>query len=778
MAERYARAARLLDPMVGGLLRNADVVPAWIGESDRFWYQRDVDGGHDYVVVDASTGAARPAFDHVAMARSLGDAAGRTIDPLELPLAAMVLREADLEVTVDGTRLVCDLGGRECRSVPTPDPDLAWSPDGRWAVASRDGDLWLHAAQAEPVRLTDDGSADDGYGIYYDNWKAGFVPRLREGPQSPMGVEWAPDGSRFVVPRIDQRHVAPYPLLDSVPAGGGLRPQVHLPRLPLIGEAEATIRWYVVDVPSGERRLVDLPYDDLLDLQQDMTALRATWFTSDGSHLHAAAFGKDMRSAFLFDLDLATGAVRTVIEERGDPRVDLHSSTYNPPNVRVLGDGREVVWFSQRSGWGHLYLYDGDGRLLRPLTSGDWLVRDIVHVDETRRQVFVTGSGREGGNPYYRHLYRVGMDDGTVHLLSPEPEDVLVTSPYNDVLALEGGHAYRPVSPSSRFVVYSASPLRRGGTSVVRSADDGRLVATFEQSDVSALLAAGYRPPEEFVAVAADGVTPLHGVLYLPADLDPAGSYPIVDCEYASPLTATVPRNMVRAVSAVAAPAPGALASLGFAVVVVDARGTTFRDREFSFANFGRLGVCGIDDHVAAIRQLAERHPFLDLSRVGIYGRSYGGWSAIRAMLEFPDVFTVGVAGAPIGSLQAHYADYHQYTYQGRPRYSDGTDRRPTPLAVPENWADADSEAQAARLAGKLQITVAELDENAVPGSVMRFLDALIRADKDVDLVYLPSTNHFFRHHRYATRRMTDFLVRHLLGVEPPPHGFDQTQSG
>src|SRR4051794_8167007 len=191
MAERYASAARLLDPRGDGLLRNADVVPTWIGDTDRFWYRRDLENGHDYVIVDAASGAT--------------------------------------EVAVE-----------PCAQLPEPDPTLAWSPDRRRALASRDGNLWPHEPGEPDRQLTHDGTPDDGYGIRYDNWKAGFVPRSRSGGQPPFGVQWAPDGQRVVVARIDQRHVAPYPLLDSVPRDGGLRPQVHLPRIPLVGEPEPT----------------------------------------------------------------------------------------------------------------------------------------------------------------------------------------------------------------------------------------------------------------------------------------------------------------------------------------------------------------------------------------------------------------------------------------------------------------------------------------------------------------------------------------------------------
>jgi dipeptidyl-peptidase 4 len=777
--ETYARAEALDRGSAAAKVRNVLVVPHWIGTSDEFWYRRETASGHEFVVVDAANGGSRPAFDHAAVAKALASIVGKPVSPQRLPFDVFAFvggREA-IRIEVDARTYDCHSANGRCQPGPATGAadGQVLSPDGSAAVFTRSGNLWIkRRAGGDERALTDDGVENFGYGIYPDGWKAAFIPRERAAlaghPPPPMETYWSPDSRLVIVPKVDQRHVTPYPLTETVPHDGSFRPKVHAIRVPLVGERPPTLEWFVIDVASGARRRIGFPYDKLLVVQQDMLAIRKTWWSADNRHLFAVAFGDNMESAFLFDADLATGAVRTVVEERLLPRTDLNSTTYNPPNVRVTADGREVIWFSQRDGWGHLYLYDGaSGALEAQITRGDWLVRDIVAVDEARRRIYFTGGGREPGNPYYRYLYAVGFDGSDLTVLSPEPADHMLTSPWNDVLAIDGATGYEAVSPSGNYVVYNYSTPSQPTRSVIRSIADGRLVATFEEADASALYAAGFQAPEEVVLKAADGVTDLWCVVYRPAGFDATKRYPILDVEYASPLTAVVPRNFLMAITGPSSPsAPSSYASLGLAVAIVDGRGTTFRSRAFLHSIFGKLNVNGLDDHVAALQQLGRRFPWIDLDRVGVIGRSYGGWSAFRAMLEFPGFYKVGVAGAPPGSQHNMYLDYHATAMHGRPIYSDGSELRPNPTEVPGNWNVLDGRQQAARLEGKLLVILGELDENVLLGSTMQLLDAFQKAGKDFDLIYLPDQNHYFTGNAYVTRRVWDFLVRNLVGAVPP----------
>ena len=777
----YARAEALDKIAVRDLVLNELVVPHWIGATDEFWYRKETAAGARFVIVDAASGKARPAFDHAALAAAIATASGAAATADRLPFEGIDLAPDGRAFTVvaEKRRYRCALAPVDCRpdEPPPAPPGALASPDGRWAVFERDANLWLReAATGAEKALTSDGVENFGYGIYSDGWKADFVPRLRArqagNPAPPMETSWSPDSRRILVPRVDQRHVAPYPFLETVPHDGSFRTIAHPIRLPLVGERPPTLEWFVIDRETGGKRRLEFPYSELLVMQQDLLAIRRTWWSADNRRLFAVAFGDDMRSAFLFDADLETGEVRTVIREELLPRTDLNSTSYNPPNVWIAPDGGEAIWFSQRDGWGHLYRYDGrTGKLVNRITTGSWLVRDLVAVDEKAKRIYFTGAGREGGNPYYRYLYRVGFDGTGLTLLSPESADHMISSPYNDVLAIDGGASYPVLSPSGRYLVYGHSTPSRPTESVVRRSSDGSLVAVFEKADASALFAAGYEAPEEVTVKAADGATDLWCVLYRPHGFRPDAKYPVLDVEYASPLTAVVPRNFLMAMLGPSSPsAPSSYAALGIAVVIVDGRGTTFRSRDFGHAIFGRLNVNGLDDHVAAIRQIGASRPWLDLDRVGVIGRSYGGWSAFRAMLEFPEFYKVGVAGAAPGSMHNLYVDYHWSAMHGPPVYAGGGGLRGSPTEVPENWKVLDGRLQAERLQGKLLVILGELDENVPIGSAMQFLDALQKANKDFDLIYLSDQNHYFTGNPYVTRRVWDYLVRNLLDAEPPAY--------
>jgi dipeptidyl aminopeptidase/acylaminoacyl peptidase len=341
----------------------------------------------------------------------------------------------------------------------------------------------------------------------------------------------------------------------------------------------------------------------------------------------------------------------------------------------------------------------------------------------------------------------------------------MLTGEGNDVLSSDGGSGYGVVSPSGKYVVYNHSTPSRPTESVIRSTDDARLVSTFEKADPTALYSAGYRPPEEFIAMTADGKDTTWNVVFRPDGFDSTRVYPVVDVQYASPMTAVVPRNFVMGIGGQAS----TLAVLGFVTVVVDGRGTTFRSRAFTQSEYGKINLNGLEDHEAAIKQLGRVHSFVDTTRVGLVGGSYGGWSTLRGMLEFPDFYKVGVAESPPASFHNMMVDYHFTAEQGRPVYSNGSEFLPKPTEVPKNWNSVDGRQQASKLRGHLLIIMSELDENVVPGSPLQFIDALMKANRNFDLLYLPDTPHGMgRYRQYGIRRRWDYFVKHLMGVEPP----------
>ncbi len=772
----YARAEGLLGPNLERSVLNAFVVPHWLDGRDQFWYRRELIDGVEFVRVDAGTGGKRAAFDHALVALGLSAVLGATQDPKRLPFD-------DLSFSADGKRMTvtivartfaCELASGACSEITASIAHKEWlkSPDGRAGVCTRSGNLWLSNALSEDVRqITVDGMADAGYGIWPDGWSANFVSRQPPASAAPpLGAQWSPDSRTLLVPFVDQRAVAVYPFMESTPLDGSFRPRVHSIRIPLVGERSAIYELMLIDVDSGQRRQIELPYQKLLALQQDMTAFREVVWRNDSKRLYLVAHGDNMESAYVFEVEVSSGQARVVLEEHLAPRTDLNSTSYNPVNVRLVRDCRELIWFSQRDGWGHLYRYDVlSGKLLNRITSGEWLVRDIIDIDDEGGVIYFTAGGREPGNPYFRHLYRVHSDGSNLKLLSPEDADHLLLPNRPFVLSLDGIKAYAPLSPSGRYVVYNYSRIDLPTKFVIRNAMDASLVAEVETADATRLFAAGWRPPQSFSVKAADAETDLWGVIYQPSDFDSQRCYPVIDAQYASPLTAVVPHNFYQAYRGKQPLAPSSYAELGFIVICVDARGTTYRSAQFLHTGYGELNRIGLDDHIAAIRSLAATRPYLDLARVGIIGHSYGGYAALRAMLEFPEFFKVGISSAAMINTQGMYSDYHWSAFHGRPRYSDGTEWRGSATEVARNWESLNASALAGQLRGKLMLQMGELDENVPPGQIMQFISTLIKANKDFEFLYLPSRDHQFIGDAYVMRRDWDFMVRNLLERQPPP---------
>lgn len=411
------------------------------------------------------------------------------------------------------------------------------------------------------------------------------------------------------------------------------------------------------------------------------------------------------------------------------------------PNVRVLADGDEVIWFSDSDGWGQLYLYDGrTGKLKNRITEGPFVVRDIEFVDTENRTVYFSATGvQEDRDPYLRQLYRVPLDGGELTRLTPVDTDHSVE-----------------LSPDGRYFVdtYSWGEEREHPTTVLRRAD-GEKLRTLERGSLDGLDATGAALPERFSVKAADGETDLYGFLFRPSEFSPNEDYPIVEWVYpypqtswASPGTPMFGDPLDHFLEA------QAMAELGFVVVMLDGRGTPGRSAAFHDAAYGRLMSGRMQDHVAALRQLGERHPFIDLDRVGIYGHSGGGEGTVRAMLEHPDFYEVGVASAGTQDPAGFRATIMEQL-QGYPESEERWDAQ-------ANWQLAEE------LEGDLLLAHGEVDGVVHPAHTMRLVEALIDANRDFDFLLMPNRGHGLNEDPYFIRRRWDYFVEHLLQKDPP----------
>jgi dipeptidyl-peptidase 4 len=731
----YERAARRVGSAADPLVLRGEVRPEWVG-GERFWYRVRTGAGHEFVLVDAARGTRERAFDHERLASALSAATGAAYSPWSLPLErlAPVRDGRRLGFELERRRWECDVVAYRCERPATAAERVTGavlSPDGGRAAFRRGDDLWVRdVATGGETRLTTGGGPRHGYATDNEGWRRSERP----------AVTWSPDGGRLLTYRLDERGVGEMHLLETAVG----RPRLHSWPYALPGDTVVPLHeWLVIDAGSGRQVRLQLPPDHQRTssccgrLRGD--AIGDTEWSPDGRQVAIVSVSRDYRDAALRLADAETGSVRTVLEERVEPYFEASGGGRGVPNWRVLHGRGEVLWYSQRDGYGHLYLYDlGTGALKNRITAGEWMVVDVLHVDEAGGWVYFTAAGRERGrDPYHRHLYRVRLNGSGLALLTPEDADHVIT-----------------MSPSGRHFVDTYSRVDAPPVTVLRRAD-GRMVRTLEQADITRLLATGWVAPQPFTAKARDGVTDLHGLMYRPSNFDASGRYPIINNIYPGPQAGSIgPRTFAAARRGNAQ----ALAELGFIVVQVDAPGTPMRSLPFQAAYHGDLADNGLPDQIAAMRQLAERHPWIDIQRAGIYGHSGGGFSTVAAMLQHPDFFRVGVASA--GNL-----DNRGYTSYWGEKWHGPLEQRPDGT---DSYTNQALQLAAENLQGKLLIAYGTMDNNVHPNMTLQLMNELIRHNRDFDTIVMPNRNHGFANEPYFVRRTWDYFVTHLLGATPP----------
>jgi dipeptidyl-peptidase-4 len=754
--EDYARAERYLIWNINKLVFKTQVIPHFIGKSDRFWYKNNTRDGKEFVVVDPALNTRQPAFDQVKLAAALSAASGKAYEAKDLPfdMFEFIKDGKAIQFDIEKTRWTCELANYTCTKIEAPKENPegeSLSPDGKWAAFVKDHNLYLRpTAGGTEVQLTTDGEPYYDYGTEAEQSTSAVTERL-SGKKQPPVLIWSPDSRKIFTHRLDQRKVDPLYLLQSAPPQGS-RPLLHAYRYALVGDKNLpTAELAVLDVEK--RTKTAFKCDPYLILYVSPITMKKAWWSEDGQKLYFIEEERANKAAKLRVADAQTGETRTLIEEKGATYVELNLFLGSAPNVRILGNGSEVIWFSERDGWGHLYLYDGKtGALKNQITKGPWVVRDILRVDETNRRVYFTGGGREKGrDPYYQHLYRIKLDGSAMELLTPEDADHSVA--YID-MGSKANAFLSKFSPSGRFFVDTYSRIDLVPVSLLRDAD-GRVVQELEKADIEPLLATGWKWPERFTVKARDGTTDLYGVIYKPSNFDPAKKYPVIDGIYPGPQITRTPKSFGADMFSVYEFCEDVtLAELGFVVINIDGLGTPFRSKAFHDFCYGKMeDAGGLEDHISGIRQLAAGRPYMDVSRVGIYGHSGGGFASTHAILAYPDFYKVAVSSAGNHDQRGYLAAWGEQ-YQG--------------LLEGDNYKNQANPGLAANLKGKLLLAHGDMDDNVHPSLTIQVVDALIKANKDFDLLIMPNRNHGFGLDPYFTRRKWDYFVRNLLGAEPP----------
>ncbi|MES2652467.1 MAG: DPP IV N-terminal domain-containing protein [Bacteroidota bacterium] len=740
----YERAEKFMSYNTESYIDKGSLRPNWL-TGDRFWYQTTSANGIEFVLVDPAKKGKVAAFDHQKMATTLSTAAGASYQANKLPITAMSYAAdgKSVSVTADGKRWKVDLPSYKTSvDNSTPEPVIGntpqgrggrgaglaggtpetLSPDGKKAVYIKDYNLWVRdVASNEKRQLTKDGIKDYGYATDNAGWKS----------SERAIVRWSPDSKKLATFQQDQRMSSDMYLV-STNVGA---PVLKAWKYPLPGDkAIPTIRRVIIDIEAGSVVNLQIPADPHRATLSDDIASSGTLddidWKADGSEMAFLSTSRDHKQEKFRIANASTGAVREVFEEVVKTQFE---SGRGAINWRYLPNSNEILWYSERDNWGHMYLYDATtGKLKNQITKGEWVVTRLLKVDEKNRQLVFMACGREPGNPYFTHLYKIGFDGKNLVSLSPE----------------EGHHSIS-FSPSENYFIDTYSKPDVPPVMTYRSMT-GKLITELEKTDVSRLQATGWKAPNVVSVKANDGKTDIYGLVYTPTNMDPQKKYPVIDYIYPGPQGGSVGGNWGFSASR---GDHQALAELGFIVVLIEGTSNPFRSKSFHDMSYGNMAENTLPDQITAIRQLSNQFP-IDTAKVGIWGHSGGGFATAAALLRYPDFFKVGIA-------ESGNHDNRNYEDDWGERYNG--------LAENSNYEAQANQNYAKNLKGKLLLAHGMMDNNVPPSNTMLVVDALIKANKSFDLLLFPNSAHGFgAFGPYMMRRRWDYFVTHLLNAQPP----------
>lgn len=717
-ADDYRRAYALKEKFSTDKVFYSNVNPQWIEGTHQFWYVRNTPDGRLYVSVDADKKARKELFDSHRLAKALGAASGKEVKPEALALGRLSVSKG-----LDTLRFVFN--------------------NQRWMYASRknqlvnEGAVPLPPKQKHWMEVDDEKTASpvpspDGKWIAFIKNQNIYVKEVATGKEKQLSLDgtlgnyysayirWSPDSKKVAsckIRPVEKRYVY---YVESSPADQ-LQPKLHKQEYAKPGDELPFKVPCIYEVESG-RSII--PSTELFDRQYEVYG--PEWNPDS----RAVTFEYNQRGHQVYrvlELSAETGKVRPLVEETSDTYVN-----YTRHFRHDLKDGKQMIWMSERDNWNHLYMYNRiTAQPDYQITKGEWYVREVLRVDEDNRQIYFSANGMEAGeDPYLIRYYRIGFDGKGLTCLTPE----------------EGMHRAW-FSGDMKYLVDVYSMVDKVPVAVLRSARDGKVVMPLETADITLLEAEGWKAPEVFVAKGRDGKTDMWGLIARPTNFDPNKKYPVIEYIYQGPGDQYVPKtfrpydwNMT------------SLAELGFIVVMVDGMGTSFRSRAFENVCYKNLKDAGLPDHIAWIKAAARKYPYMDVDRVGIYGCSAGGQESTNAVLLYPDFYKAAYSACGCHDNRMDKIWWNEL-WLGYP--------------VGDQYKEGSNVENAHLLSRPLMLVVGELDDNVDPASTMQVVNALIKANKDFELVVIPGAHHtmgedFGEHKRY------DFFVRHLMQVNPP----------
>ena len=716
--EDYNRANSLKEKFSSNKVLYSNVNPQWIPGTHQFWYVRNTPEGRIYVVVNAEKKQRKELFNHLLLAEELSNSSGKEVQKGHLFLERLAVNKSldTLRFVFNNQQWMYTINERHLfnqGSLPTPPKQRHWmerddemegapvtSPDGKSVAYIKNQNIYVKELSSGKEKQL---SLDGTLGNYYSSY-----------------IQWSPDSKKVAsckIRPVEKRYVY---YVESSPIDQ-FQPKLHKQEYAKPGDELPFKIPCIYEVGTGRSVI---PSTDLFDKQYDVST---SMWDKDSQHL---TFGYNQRGHQVYrvlELSAETGKVRPLIEESSDKYVN-----YSRHFRYDLQDGKRIIWMSERDNWNHLYMYDRTtASPINQITKGKWYVREVLRVDELNEQIYFSANGMQPGeDPYLIRYYRIGFDGKELTCLTPE----------------EGMHKAW-FSSDMNYLVDVYSMVNKAPVAVLRNTKDASVVMPLETADITRLLVEDWKAPEVFTAKGRDGETDMWGIIIRPTNFDPTKKYPVLEYIYQGPGDQYVPKTFIPYNYFMTG-----IADLGFIVVMVDGMGTSFRSRAFENVCYKNLKDAGLPDHMAWIKAAAEKYPYMDIDRVGIYGCSAGGQESTTAVLLHPEFYKAAYSacGCHDNRMDKIWWNEQWLGYPVGDQYKEGSNIENAHL-----------------LSRPLMLLVGELDDNVDPSSTMKVVNALIKAGKDFELVVIPGAHHtmgesFGEHKRY------DFFVRNLLHVTPP----------
>lgn len=756
------------------LVRNDTVLTNWIVDSPCLWYKRATSNGMEFRLVDPVAASNEPAFEHETLATALASATNTAVDPQNLPLKEVTITLSPLEVRFtafgkhwqfNSDTATCDeiedvQQGRQSpfnadqpmfmpRMLPE-DQQVLNAPDGKLGAFIRDHNVWIRdLTSGEERALTEDGSHDFSYSS-----------SRCLGIDTAVQALWSPDSQRLFTIQWDIREVEARAYTTYVPQDASLRPQEVQQKQSRPFDAHIdTYQLAVIDLRTGKKQPADYPAIPLTQsgvFTDGFFRAQMGWWSPDNRHAYFVDVGRGAKAVRVVKWDTQTGHTQVLFEETSETFVRLSSETLEPLIFLPLPDSEELVWYSERSGWAHLYLYDlKTGELKHPITEGEWPVRDVLHYDSERRELIVQTAARDPDiSPYYRDICKVNIDTAVITPLVYGNFEYVVnlhSSPkvISSIMMEEESGEVNGISPDGQYIVTTRSRVDMAPVTVLIDRE-GLEILELETADITAF-PKGWQWPEPVKLKGADGEADIYGVVFRPPGFSADKSYPVVEYNNASRCFSGFPQGSFcnSQQDGFVYYFAGAIAALGFIVVTIDGRGTPLRGKAFADHHYGDFGhTSNFTDRIAGIRQLAERYPYMDLDRVGITSPEHPV-NSVYALLKHSDFYKVCVQHCLTDPRFSVYL-WEQVSGTVDPAVMNAE-------TYPEHFVDT--------FAGKLLLIVGMISTTAAD-STFRLVEALQKANKNFDMLCMPNMHHEMT--GYTTRREWDYLVTHLQGIEPP----------